>query len=203
MRAALRISIFKTLYLSSRFHGRIIVFRGTRVQLKRGAKICVPRGSRLTLGSSELTAARCSLIVRRNASLVINGKVKVNRGARILIDNDALLEIGDGTQIHCDSIMTCLKHITIGSNSLTSWNVNIIDGNVHELVLDGVARPRTRPVHIGNNVWIGTGAIIVGVTIGDGSVIAAGSVVTSEVPAKSVVGGNPAKIIREDISWRV
>jgi acetyltransferase-like isoleucine patch superfamily enzyme len=95
-----------------------------------------------------------------------------------------------------------MDHITIGSNSLISWNANIIDGNAHELIIGGVPRPRTRPVHIGDNVWIGTGVIIVGATIGDGSVLAAGSVVTSAVPAKSVVGGNPARIIREDITWR-
>lgn len=202
MRAALRISIFKTLYLSTRFRGQIIVFRGTRIQLKRGAQIRMARGSRLALGASELTATRCSLTVRRNARLIVNGNVTINRGTRILVSNDATLEIGHDSQIHCDSIVTCMDHITIGSNSLISWNVNIIDGSMHELVVDEVPRPRTRPVHIGDNVWIGTGVIIVGATIGDGSVLAAGSVVTSEVPAKSVVGGNPARIIREDITWR-
>ena len=53
------------------------------------------------------------------------------------------------------------------------------------------------PVIIGNNVWIGDKATILGgVTIGDGAVIAANSVVTKDVPAYSVVGGNPAKIIK-------
>lgn len=55
-----------------------------------------------------------------------------------------------------------------------------------------------KPVTIGNNVWIGGGAIIYpGVTIGDGVVIAAGAVVTKSVPENVVVGGNPAKIIKE------
>lgn len=55
-----------------------------------------------------------------------------------------------------------------------------------------------KPVSIGNSVWIGGGSIIYpGVTIGDGAVIAAGSVVTKAVPANVVVGGNPAKIIKE------
>jgi len=55
-----------------------------------------------------------------------------------------------------------------------------------------------KPVTIGNSVWIGGGAIIYpGVTIGDGAVIAAGSIVTKSVPPNVVVGGNPAKIIKE------
>ena len=51
-------------------------------------------------------------------------------------------------------------------------------------------------------VWIGTGAVVrPGVTIGDGAVQAAGSVVTSDVPGRVLVAGNPARIIREAVSW--
>ncbi|WP_142847804.1 sugar O-acetyltransferase [Telmatospirillum sp. J64-1] len=54
------------------------------------------------------------------------------------------------------------------------------------------------PIRVGTNVWIGGGAIILpGVTIGDDSVIAAGSVVTKDVPPRSVVVGNPARVVRE------
>lgn len=52
-------------------------------------------------------------------------------------------------------------------------------------------------VHIGNNVWVGSGSIILsGVTIGDGAIIAAGSVVTKDVPAFGIYGGVPAKLIK-------
>ena len=118
-----------------------------------------------------------------------------------MIGDDAQVEIGDQSYINFDSAVTCFKNITIGANCAISWNTNIIDGNGHELIVGGVPRPRTRPVRIGDNVWIGTGAIIVGATIGDGSVVAAGSVVTSVVPAKALVAGNPARVAREDISW--
>lgn len=54
-----------------------------------------------------------------------------------------------------------------------------------------------RPIRIGDDVWIGGGAIILpGITIGDGSVVGAGSIVTHDVPAGSVVAGNPARVIR-------
>ncbi len=59
-----------------------------------------------------------------------------------------------------------------------------------------------KPVKIGDNVWIGCNSIILkGITIGNGAVVAAGSIVTKDVPPKVLVGGNPAKVIKEDIYW--
>ena len=60
-----------------------------------------------------------------------------------------------------------------------------------------------KPVTIGNHVWIGCRCLILkGVTIGDGAVVAAGSVVTRDVPGGALVGGNPAKIIKEKVTWK-
>ena len=65
----------------------------------------------------------------------------------------------------------------------------------HLCILDGKHK-KNKPVKIGNHVWIGTRAIIMkGVTIGDGAIIAAGAVVTKDIPDGSVVGGVPAKVI--------
>ncbi len=200
---ALRISVLRSLYLSARYGGRIIVVRGTRIRLARGARIHVPRGSRLVIGKSHVAGAPCSLDLGRNARLTVNGsgKVSISRGARILLLDGAHLEIGSGTAILFSSVITCLKHISIGSDCAISWNVNILDGNAHVLVVAGVPRPRQRPVRIGANVWIGTGVIVVGAAIGDGSVVGTGSVVVSDVPGKVLVAGNPARVIRKDISW--
>ena len=55
------------------------------------------------------------------------------------------------------------------------------------------------PISVGNNVWIGAGVqVMPGVTIGDGAVVAANAVVTKDVPSYSVVGGNPARIIKKN-----
>ena len=58
------------------------------------------------------------------------------------------------------------------------------------------------PIKIGNHVWIGMDAkILSGVTIGDGAIIAAGAVVTKDVPAYSLAAGCPAKVVRENVVW--
>lgn len=203
LKMLLRISIVRTLYLSVRHRGRIIILRGTRLQLARGARIHVVPEAQLVLGRTRVVGTPCALSMARHSRLTVRGNVDITRGTRIIIGDGAHLEIGDQTYINYDSTVTCWEHITIGSNCAISWNVNLFDGNGHELIVDGVPRPLSRPLHIGDHVWIGTGAIVIGTTIGDGSVVAAGSVVSSEVPAKVIVAGNPARIVRQDVSWRL
>lgn len=199
------ISLLRSLYLSVRFGGRIIILRGTRLRLERGARIEVPRGCRLLIGKSQVAGAPASLHMMRNARLTVHGqgRASISRGARILVMKDALLEIGGETTIHYNAAVTCFERISIAQSCAVSWNVNILDGNLHELIVDGVPQPRARPVTLGRCAWIGCGATILGASIGAGAVVGAGSVVVADVPEKVAVAGNPARIIRKNVAWRV
>lgn len=92
--------------------------------------------------------------------------------------------------------------IHFGNYVLCAAHVSFIGKNEHSYDLAGTTvwegpRGKDHPTVIGNDVWIGHGAIIMGgVHIGDGAVVAAGSVVTKDVPPMTVVGGNPARVIR-------
>ena len=113
--------------------------------------------------------------------------------------------IGEGTRIWSE------MGISIGNRVLIAHNVDIHDSNDHpmdkeerhnhfmSILREGFLEKfdlRGREIRIGDDVWIGFGACIMkGVTIGEGAVIAAHAVVTKDVPANVVVGGNPAKII--------
>lgn len=89
--------------------------------------------------------------------------------------------------------------ITIGDDVRISAGVQIVATGLNADVIESISRSHySAPINIGNNVWLGVGAIITaGVKIGDGSVVAAGAVVGKDVPANTLVGGVPAKVIRK------
>ena len=105
-----------------------------------------------------------------------------------------------GDLVYANSNLTLVDdgHIYIGSKVMFGPNVTVATAN-HPI--DAELRDRglqyNKDVHIGNNVWIGAGAVIVpGVTIGDDAIIGAGSIVTKDIPANVVAVGNPCRVLR-------
>ena len=106
------------------------------------------------------------------------------------------ITVGKGVFINEGCCFQDQGGIEIGDNALIGQQVVIATLN-HDLAPDKRANMIPAPVKIGNRVWIGAHAtILAGVTIGDNAVVAAGAVVTKDVPANVVVGGVPAKIIK-------
>ncbi|WP_242536953.1 sugar O-acetyltransferase [Vagococcus fluvialis] len=115
---------------------------------------------------------------------------------------------------NCEVNMNCTflddNKITIGDNALIAPNVQIYTAfhptnaneRFGEISIEGnfeFCKTQTAPVNIGDNVWIGGGAIIMpGVTIGNNVVIGAGSIVTRDIPSNKIAFGNPCKIIRDN-----
>ena len=87
--------------------------------------------------------------------------------------------------------------VTIGESSMIAAGAYLTDADWHDIYDRTQAIGRTSPVTLGNNVWIGDGAIVCkGVSIGDNSIIGAGSVVTQDIPSNVIAAGNPAKVLR-------
>jgi maltose O-acetyltransferase len=113
---------------------------------------------------------------------------------------DAEILIGQDTIFNNNTAVCAVKSIRVGNNCRIGDCVSIMDADFHEI------NPATRdssagvvkPVNIGDNVWIGSRVMILkGASIGDNSVIAAMSVVTSAIPANCVAAGIPARVIRQ------
>ena len=106
--------------------------------------------------------------------------------------------VGDNFFLNVNGKLMDSGKITIGNNVFIAPNVSIItEEHAMEVGQRLEGLEYTHPVTIGNNVWICTGAIVLpGVTIGDNSVIGAGSVVTSDIPQNSLAVGNPCRVIR-------
>lgn len=117
------------------------------------------------------------------------------------------LSIGANCNFGAFNHITCTNRVIIGDGCLTGKWVTITDNSHGETDIDSLKVPPIKrpiiskgPVIIGKNVWIGDKATILpGVTIGDGAVIAANTVVTKDVPAYVVVAGNPVNIIKNKI----
>lgn len=114
----------------------------------------------------------------------------------------AVVRIGDKTTLNNNFVAIAeMTRIDIGSRCLIGPNVTIFDSDFHGLTPEERscdANTRRAPVQIGDDVFIGAGVTILkGVQIGDAAVIAAGSVVTQNVPAQSIVAGNPARVLKQ------
>ncbi|XOV88529.1 MAG: acyltransferase [Pseudomonadota bacterium] len=108
------------------------------------------------------------------------------------------ITIGSYSIINPGVRISSAASITMGHSCMLAMNCYLSDADWHDLAHRIYAPGTTRPITLGNNVWIGDSALVTkGVTIGDNSIIGAWSVVTRDVPANTIVAGNPARIVRE------
>lgn len=139
------------------------------------------------------------------------------RGDNLWITSPFFVDYGNNIYFgnNCEVNMNCTflddNKIIIGDNALIAPNVQIYTafhpvnakdrfGEIREEGSFEFCKTQTAPVTIGNNVWIGGGAIIMpGVTIGDNVVIGAGSIVTKDIPSNKIAYGNPCQVIRDNI----
>jgi acetyltransferase-like isoleucine patch superfamily enzyme len=181
---------------------------GVTLRRKRGAAITIRKGARVSGGGRLVVgarwpaygAARTDLAVLPAAHLVVTGSFAIYAGSRVVLDPGATLEIASGF-LNSGSTIACFHHITIGESVIIAENVTIRDSDSH--TIEGGRANGDPGIHIGDHVWIGLNSTILkGVTIGSGSVVAAGAVVTRDIPPNALAGGVPARVIRENIVWR-
>ncbi|MDQ0801490.1 sugar O-acetyltransferase [Arthrobacter sp. SLBN-112] len=131
----------------------------------------------------------------------VGGDVHVR--APIYVDYGANISIGDGTFINYNLTALDVASISIGKDCQIGPNVQLLTPT--HPVAAGPRRDKleaAKPIVIGDNVWLGAGVIVLpGVTIGEDSVVGAGSVVTHDIPAGVVALGVPAKPVRSVEEW--
>jgi acetyltransferase-like isoleucine patch superfamily enzyme len=170
---------------------RLRVTLGREVVLTGMPIIVAKAGSSISIGNNVVL---CSL--SKQTALGVNHPCILRT-----MQADATLQIGDGCKISGCSICAA-KSVTLGQRVFLGANVTIADTDFHSLSVVQRNSPAdiegavVKPVVIEDDVFIGTNAIILkGVTLGRGSVVGAGSVVTHSCPANSIVAGNPARIV--------
>ena len=152
------LSFFKKIWLKIRY--------GKRIRFGKRTKICKAMIS----------------ITNRKGTIFVGNSAKILGGA-LLHSDGGQLTIGNNVFVNRNSLIVSRKKIVVGSNTTIGPNVLIYDHNHNDCRVSS-----EKEVEIGNNVWIGGGCIILcGVHIGDNSIIAAGSVITKDVPAESLL----------------
>jgi acetyltransferase-like isoleucine patch superfamily enzyme len=173
------------------------------VALELGKNIKIVNNGTLNIGLPKLCVPSkrpCILRMCNNSELTVEDSFTLSPGTVVSLGEDAELTAGD-VFVNSDSKIICQKQIAIGHNVTIGWDVLLCDSDFHYLIRDDFAI--SKPIEIGNDVWIASrAAILKGVKIDDGAVVAAGSVVTRSVPSHCLVAGVPARVVRENVHWR-
>lgn len=130
-------------------------------------------------------------------------QLQIGYGSYIQVGQNASLMIGDSF-VNREVKIICNLSITIGDECIIAMGTVIRDndGGTHKILSDDYVN--SKPIVIHNHVWIGENVMILkGVTIGEGAVVGANSLVTKDVPPHCLAIGSPAKVVRENIFWEV
>jgi acetyltransferase-like isoleucine patch superfamily enzyme len=144
------------------------------------------------------------LVVKKDGEFLVNTtdrKAKINQGAEIMVMGGGEFYIGE-SYINPRLQVLCYDKITIGDGCAISYDVELLDSNVHNIWIDEKKSKKEAPIIIEDNVWVGNNVSIQkGVRIGKGAIIASNSVVTNNIPEQTLAAGVPAEPIKNNVDW--
>lgn len=178
----------------------LILTKYVIVELRTGSILDLQ--NKLIMGETQVKGSRkeTRLLLENNSKMIVKNQFTIYTGSyiRVIKGGQLILHggfINENVQIICGATIEIGKDCAIGRDVV----IRSYDG--HTILEDGYNISKS--IKIGNHVWIGQGAqILKGVTIGDGAIIAAGAIVTKDVAPYTAVGGNPARIIKDEVSWK-
>lgn len=147
-----------------------------------------------------------ALLCRSHATIVVGGYVRLGALCVRLLARSKLT-VGEHTVFVGDATIAAheARDVAIGQDCLIAPGVGFTVSDTHAIVdVDTGERVNpARPIHVGDRVWLGTkSTLLMGTTIGDGSIIAAHAVVSGTFSGNVLAGGIPAKVLRTNVTWR-
>ena len=161
--------------------------------LKTGI-ISIGKGANLLCPKYDITR------INNNGEIVVRGGGKFVCGAKIFVAPKAKLIFGENFHFGWNFRIACFENIKIGDNALFSWNVQLMDSDMHYSIIDNNILKNTKPILIGNSVWLANGvSIMKGSNIPDNSCVASQSLVNKDFSNHSTIllAGSPAKVVSE------
>lgn len=170
----------------------------------RGAKNITTHGI-LHVGTDYVgfNSRKDQTVLNINGQAIFNGSFSIGRGCRMDIGSKATARFGKNSFVNPFSLFVIMNELEIGDDCAISWYCQFLDEDFHEIQYEG-KKEKSSSIIIGNKVWIGANTCIYkGTTIPDGCVVASNSVVRGIFTEKNVlIAGNPAKVIKHNISWK-
>lgn len=145
-------------------------------------------------------------ILEIKGKITFGGKCRIGHGSKLSVSKTGHLTLGDNFSISAETTIICHKKITIGKDVLLSWDVLIMDTDLHKIKNKGENHNINpdKPIFIGDKVWVGARSLILkGAKISNDTIIAANStVLENKIKDENVVlGGNPLKVLKKDVEW--
>jgi len=187
-------SIVKGDYMLIRKHTAVSISPKASIQIK----------GTFSIGNKRIKKSRLEtrLLIEKNATLISDDYVGIGYGSDIELFEGAKLHFKGRIGSNIGFTVICSNFIEIGKDVMIGRGVTIRDNNGNHYI-NRPGYKTSKPVIIGDKVWLCEGCTIMsGVKIGDGAIIGAHAFVTSNVPAHSMVSGNPAVIVDEDVLWK-
>ena len=182
---------------------RILFFGRITFNIDKTAKININNGDlALNRYLRRNDGASGCMEMGKNSIINVDKSFFIHSGCDVVLLENSELNLGSG-YINKNLEIRCHKKISSGHGVAIAENVYIRDNDSHELMTNGSHNIASCDIKIGNHVWIGANVTILkGVSIGDGSIVAAGSVVTKSIPEACLAAGVPAKVIKENVQWK-
>ena len=139
-------------------------------------------------------------------TLTFNGTAYIGKGSRIVVEDGAIVELGDHFAISAASFIYCYKHIKCGNNIQLAWGDLLMDSDSHVIYgEDGNRINQDKEIVLGDNIWMACDCkVLKGAVIPDNCVIGANSVVTAKLlEPNSLIMGTPAKMVKKISGWEI
>lgn len=145
----------------------------------------------------------CRTIWNIVGTLQLNGKTRIGQGCCVEVGKDATMTLGRDFNVTGRSTLLCTNRITFGNDCLLSWDLLIMDTDWHKVIsiTDGGILNPSKPINIGNHVWIGCRSLILkGVNISDNVIVAANSIISRNIDEELVIVGSNG-VLKENVGW--
>lgn len=211
-----KINLFSTIYLNfitlpfrKAIRFPILIFGKVTIKNARKGRLvfnCPLTTGILQIGKCSLgflDKHSCRTIWNVAGTLYMHGKISIGQGCCVEVGKGAVMTLGCNFNVTGRSILLCTDHITFGDDCLLSWDLLVMDTDWHKVIstTDNRILNFSKPINIGNHVWIGCRSLILkGVNISDNVIVAANSTISRSIYEEFVVAGNNG-VLKRNARW--